>query len=82
MRQRGPRRWRVAQATRKDAHEVAARVRREAEVTRIIAMRTTSRLWRNHLAQTISTLELGLSVDHASFDGAVATARNAAQSAP
>lgn len=73
--------WRVAQATRKDAHEVEARARREAEITRIIAMRTTTRLWRNHLAQIISTLQAGLPTDHASFYDAVATARNAAQSA-
>lgn len=73
--------WRMAQATRRDAREAGARVRIEAEITRIIAMRTTTRLWRNHLAQAISTLELGLSAGHAPFDEAVTTARNAAQSA-
>ncbi|MFE7112775.1 hypothetical protein ACFU98_38485 [Streptomyces sp. NPDC057575] len=71
----------MAQATRKDAHEAETRARREAEITRIIAMRTTTRLWRNHLAQTIIAFELGLPVDRASFDEAVTPARNAAQSA-
>ncbi|MFD7119727.1 hypothetical protein ACFWAA_22230 [Streptomyces sp. NPDC059922] len=71
----------MAQATRKDAQEVEARTCGDAEITRIIAMRTTTRLRRNHLAQTIPTLELGLPVDYAAFDAAVTSARNAARSA-
>lgn len=73
--------WRVAQAAREDARETAARNRREAEITRVILMRNTTRAWRNHLAQTITSLGLGLPVTHAAFDEAVTICRDASQSA-
>ncbi|MFF5854448.1 hypothetical protein ACFY8B_02240 [Streptomyces sp. NPDC012751] len=72
---------RVSAAARRAAAKAEGRARREAETTRIILMRTTTRTWRDLLARTIQDLELGLLVDIAAFDEAVTTARNSAQSA-
>ncbi|WP_369215588.1 hypothetical protein [Streptomyces flavofungini] len=71
----------VASAARRAAKEAEGRARREAEPTRIIIMRTTTRAWRDLLARSIQDLELGLLVDIAAFDAALTTARDSAQSA-
>ncbi|MFD9469304.1 hypothetical protein [Streptomyces goshikiensis] len=73
--------WRVAQAARQDTYEAAALTRREAEIARIILMRHTTRAWRDHLAQTITTLELAWPVIHEDFDEVVSPCRDAARSA-
>lgn len=73
--------WRVAQAAREEAWLVDARARRDAEISRIILMRTTARTWRDLLADSIAMLGLGVPVDRTSFEEKVTAARNAAQSA-
>ncbi|WP_225828644.1 hypothetical protein [Streptomyces naphthomycinicus] len=72
---------RLSAAARKEAGRAEGRARREAETTRIILMRTTTRTWRDLLARTIEDLELGLLVEITAFDEAVTTARDSAQSA-
>ncbi|MEU6666051.1 hypothetical protein [Streptomyces sp. NPDC046727] len=71
----------LSAAARREAGKTEGRARREAETTRIILMRTTTRTWRDLLARTVQDLELGLLVDITAFDEAVTTARNSAQSA-
>ncbi|TDU73539.1 hypothetical protein [Streptomyces sp. KS 21] len=61
--------------------EQAEASRREAETTRIILMRTTTRVWRDLLERTIQDLELGRQVDIEAFDDATFVARSGAQSA-
>ncbi|WP_405798739.1 hypothetical protein [Streptomyces sp. NBC_01506] len=76
---------RQAEATMRETEaanaEVQGRANREAETTRVILMRTTTRTWHDLLARTIQDLKLGRLVDIESFDEAVAIARNSAQSA-
>ncbi|WP_328688134.1 hypothetical protein OHA74_53090 [Streptomyces phaeochromogenes] len=71
----------MAQAAREEAWLVDARARRDAEISRIILMRTTARTWRNLLADSIAMLGLGVPVDRTSFEEKVTATRNAAQSA-
>ncbi|MFE4306680.1 hypothetical protein ACFQ9H_28035 [Streptomyces sp. NPDC056517] len=64
------------------AEETAqAQARREAETTRIIRMRTTTRAWSDFLARAIQDLGLGRPVDADWFDEQALAVRNEAQSA-
>lgn len=69
------------QVQREEAAANQARARREQEITRIIAMRTTTRAWADLLSRSIQDLELGRSVDVEQFDAEVSVARSKTQSA-
>jgi hypothetical protein len=74
-----------AAAARRDSEtatlRASGRADREAETTRIVLMRTTTRTWRDLLARTVQDLELGLLVEIAPFDEALDVARGGAKSA-